>query len=45
MELLGLYDRMEYFNMERKVKVGEAVNYSVLSGLIVANRVARVAQE
>lgn len=38
LEVLDMYDRMEIFNQAQKAKTIEAINYSVLSGLILSHQ-------
>jgi hypothetical protein len=37
-ELLSTYERMESYNQAKKSQVSEAMNYSILSGLILSHR-------
>ena len=37
-ELMEMYDRMEQYNREQKEKTVEAMNYSILTGMILTSQ-------
>ena len=41
MQILEFYDRIQFNNQRQKEKTVQAINYSVLTGLILTNKIEK----